>query len=73
MQAHRGDHVVVKGHRVGAPNRTGEVLEARGPFEGGPFLVRWDEDGHVTLLFPGTDTIVEHLRFDDPRLPILVG
>jgi hypothetical protein len=23
--------------------------------------VRWDDSGHVTLLFPGTDAVIEHL------------
>lgn len=61
MQAHKGDEVVVKGHRVGEPDRKGEVLEARGPGDSGPFLVRWDDSGHITLLFPGTDAVIEHL------------
>lgn len=61
MQAHKGDQVVVKGYRVGTPDRRGEVVEARGPGDTEPFLVRWDDGGHVTLLFPGTDAVVEHL------------
>jgi Domain of unknown function (DUF1918) len=61
MQAHKGDQVVVKGRRIGQPDRKGEVLEARGPDSTGPFLVSWDDSDHVTLLFPGTDTVIEHL------------
>ena len=30
MQANTGDHIVIKGHRVGEPDRQCEVLEARG-------------------------------------------
>ena len=74
MQANGGDQVVVKGRRIGEPNRTGEVLEARGPCDRGPFLVRWADDGHVSLLFPGTDTIVDYLhRGETTRLPTLVS
>ena len=62
MRAHSGDQVVVKGYRIGVPDRKGEVLEARGPDDSGPFLVRWDDTGHETLLFPGTDAVVEHLE-----------
>jgi hypothetical protein len=62
MRAHSGDQVVVKGHRIGMPDRKGEVLEARGSDGSPPFLVRWDDSGHVTLLFPGTDAVVEHLE-----------
>ena len=60
MQAHKGDQVVVKGHRIGEPDRRGEVLESRGPDSSGPFLVRWDDSGHTTLLFPGIDAVIEH-------------
>ncbi|MGZ4672753.1 MAG: DUF1918 domain-containing protein [Ilumatobacteraceae bacterium] len=60
MRAHAGDQVVVKGHRIGEPDRKGEVLEARGTDSSGPFLVRWDDSGHTTLLFPGTDAVIEH-------------
>lgn len=65
MQAHSGDQVVVKGYRIGVADRKGEVLEARGPDNSAPFLVRWDDTGHVTLLFPGTDAVVEHLEREE--------
>ncbi len=60
MQAHQGDRVVIKGHRIGEADRKGEVLESRGPDSSAPFLVRWDDSGHTTLLFPGTDALIEH-------------
>ncbi len=62
MQAHKGDQLVVKGHHVGDPDRKGEVLEARGPEDTQPFLVRWDETGHTTLFYPGSDCVVEDLH-----------
>ena len=31
MQASTGDRIVIKGHRVGEPDRQCEVLEVRGP------------------------------------------
>jgi len=62
MQAHKGDQLVIKGHHVGEPDRKGEVLEARGPDDTQPFLVRWDESGHTTLFYPGSDCVVEHLK-----------
>lgn len=52
---------MVRGHHIGEPDRRGQVLEARGPDSTAPFLVRWDDTGHVTLMFPGTDAVVEHL------------
>jgi hypothetical protein len=61
MQAKVGDRLVIKGHRVGEHDRDAEVLEVRGTDGGPPYLVRWDEDGHVGLLFPGSDATIDHL------------
>jgi hypothetical protein len=62
MQARAGDHLIAKGHHVGQPDRDGEVIEVRGDDGGPPYLVRWAEDGHVGLFFPGADTFVERRR-----------
>jgi hypothetical protein len=59
MHAHSGDQLRVKGHRVEAPDRCAEVLEARGPGGTAPFLVRWDDTGHTTLFFPSNDAVIE--------------
>ena len=59
MHARPGDELRVKGHRVGAPDRCAEVFDARGPDGTAPFLVRWDDNGHVTLFFPGVDAVIE--------------
>jgi Domain of unknown function (DUF1918) len=59
MHARPGDQLRVKGYRMGAPDRGAEVLEARGPDGTAPFLVRWDDTGHVTLFFPGVDAVIE--------------
>jgi hypothetical protein len=61
MRARVGDQLVIKGHHVGAPDREGEILEVHGEAGGPPYLVRWDEDGHEGLFFPGSDAVVEHL------------
>ncbi|HLM63085.1 MAG TPA: DUF1918 domain-containing protein [Acidimicrobiales bacterium] len=60
MDAGVGDRIIIRGHRVGEPDRGAEVLEVRGPAGGPPYVVRW-EDGHETLFFPGSDAVVEHL------------
>ena len=59
MHARPGDELQVKGHRVGAPDRCAEVLETRGADGTAPFVVRWDDNGHVTLFFPGTDAVIK--------------
>ena len=61
MYAEVGDRLVIRGHHQGAPERDAEILEVLGEDGGPPYRVRWDEDGHVSLLFPGSDAVVEHL------------
>ena len=53
-----GDRIVIRGRTVESADRHGEILEARGPDGGPPYLVRFD-DGHSTLVFPGPDFGVE--------------
>jgi hypothetical protein len=61
MQAHVGDELIVRGHHIGQADRKGIVVEAHGPDSTQPFLVKWDDDGHTTLFFPGSDCFVQHL------------
>ena len=65
MRAQPGDQIVVRGHHVGEHERKGEVVEVHGDDSGPPFLVRWDDDGHESLFFPGSDAFVEHLDATD--------
>ena len=55
-----GDRLVIKSHRNGEPDRDGKILEIHGEAGTPPYLVEWSEDGHVGLVFPGPDAIVEH-------------
>ena len=64
MRAQVGDRIVIKGHHVGEPDRDCEVLEVRGPEGAPPYVVRWDDDGHEGLFFPGSDALAEHLPSD---------
>ncbi len=57
MHANTGDRIVIKGHRVGEPDRQCEVLEVRGDDGGSPYYVRWD-DGSEALIYPGSDAMV---------------
>ena len=59
MHAHAGDQLRVHGRHVGEPDRCGEILEARGPDGGPPFLVRWDDTDHPVLFFPERGESVE--------------
>lgn len=60
MRASVGDRLVIKGHRQGEPDRDAEILEVHGHDGEPPFVVRWSDDGHEALVFPGPDAMVEH-------------
>ena len=55
MQAKVGDRIVIKGHHVCEPDRDAEILEVHGPQGAPPYVVRWSDDGHEGLFFPGPD------------------
>jgi hypothetical protein len=61
MFANVGDELIIEGHRIGEPRRRGKVEEVRGDDGGPPYLVRWDDTGRSTLLFPAADCRIEHL------------
>ena len=61
LRGRPGDRLVLHGHRLGEPECGGEILEAGGEDGRPPCLVRWEDTGDVTLLFPGSDAYVEHL------------
>ena len=65
MKAKVGDRIVVRGHHQGEPDRDAEVLEVHGDDGGPPFVVRWSDDGHEGLYFPGTDASV--VPYDHPQ------
>jgi hypothetical protein len=64
MRAAIGDRLVVRGHHVGDPDRGALILAVEGEDGAPPYFVRWD-DGHESVFFPGSDTLVEHL----PSIP----
>jgi hypothetical protein len=59
MQAQVGDRIIVESHQVGTPRRSGTVVEPLSGQAGDRYRVRWD-DGHETILCPGSDTHIEH-------------
>jgi hypothetical protein len=60
MKAHVGERIVVRGQRLGVPDRDGEILEVRGPDDSPPFLVKWSDTGHTGLYFPASDAYIAH-------------
>jgi hypothetical protein len=61
MQANAGDRIVIRNHYAGGPDRECEVLEVRGEDGAPPYLVRWEDTGHQAILYPGSDSFVQHL------------
>ena len=60
-----GDRLVIHGHHAGEPERDGEILEVLGEEGAPPYVVRWEEDGHVSRLYPGSDAYVQRLEHDE--------
>jgi Domain of unknown function (DUF1918) len=58
MHVDVGDRIVIRGHRVHEHDRWCVVQEACGEDGGPPYLVRWGDDGHESLFFPGSDATV---------------
>ena len=48
-------------HRVGEAQRHGEIVEVIGTNPHQHFQVRW-QDGHLSLLYPGTDVEIVRRR-----------
>ena len=59
MQANVGDELVIKGRHVGDADRKAVIIEVHGEDGAPPYRVRWS-DGHDSVFFPSSDTIVEH-------------
>jgi uncharacterized protein DUF1918/pyridoxamine 5'-phosphate oxidase-like protein len=68
MKANVGDRIVIKGHHVGEPDRDAEILEVHGAGGTPPYVVRWSDDGHEGLFFPGPDANLQHFGSGEPAL-----
>jgi hypothetical protein len=62
LRAEPGDRLVIRGHHQGELERDAEILEVLGEDGAPPFVVRWQDDGHVSRLYPGSDAYVEHFE-----------
>lgn len=60
MRATVGDRIVLEGTHVGDPRRVGVITELRHEDGVPPYVVRWLDDGHEGLVFPGPDARIEH-------------
>jgi hypothetical protein len=55
MKAQVGDHIVINSRHLGESARDGLVVEVHGADGEPPYLVKWADDGHTGLVFPGPD------------------
>ena len=69
MRAAVGDRLVIRGHHVGDSDRDAVILVVHGDDGEPPWLVRWSDDGHEGLFFPGSDAAVDHI----PQQPDAAG
>lgn len=67
MQSEVGDELVVDSLRVGEPARKGEILEVRVENGREHYVIRWDDNGHETLFFPGPTSHVLPTHPDGSR------
>lgn len=65
MKAQVGEWLVIEGGTAEDHRRTGRIVEVRSADGAPPYLVRWLDDGHETLVFPGPNAHVEpHLTHE---------
>ncbi|MER7182225.1 DUF1918 domain-containing protein [Streptomyces hyaluromycini] len=69
MRAHLGDQLVIESPATGATRRDGEIIGLHHEDGTPPYDVRWSDSGEVTLVFPGPDAHVHHLRTGPPGSP----
>jgi hypothetical protein len=59
MDAIVGDRIIIHSRHTGQAERACIIVEVRGATGDAPYLVRWEDSGHETLFFPGTDAFIE--------------
>ena len=57
-KAAAGDRLIVHAHHQGALPLDAEIIEVLG--DQGPYRVRWESDGHESIIYPGSDVSIEH-------------
>jgi hypothetical protein len=56
-----GDRLVVRAHHQGEPERDAKILEVLGTAAAPHYRVQWQDDGHVSIVYPGADVFIQHL------------
>jgi hypothetical protein len=58
MHAQVGDWLMAQGKDIDHRARRGQILSVDSADGTPPYRVRWDDDGHEAIVFPGPDTRV---------------
>ena len=69
MHAHKGDRIVVRNQHVDGPVRDGEIVAVEHQDGSPPYRVRWSDNGHESLFFPGPDSYIDHGDVPAPSAP----
>jgi hypothetical protein len=67
LRAVAGDRLVIRGRHVGEVQRDAEILEVLGDNGAPPFLVRWEDTGHISRFYPSSDAYVQHFEHRHAR------
>jgi len=59
VKAKVGDRLVLEGVHVGDRRRRGIILDVRSEDGSPPYVVKWLDDDHEALVFPGPDARIE--------------
>ena len=62
MEAQVGDELVVDSMHAGEEPRKGEILDLRIEDGREHYMIRWDDNGHESLFFPGPTSHVLHTK-----------
>jgi hypothetical protein len=66
VYATAGDRLIMHSTHVDGPVRDGKILEVHGRNGEPPYVVRWSDTGHESLVFPGPDASVHHFGAASP-------
>jgi hypothetical protein len=66
MHARVGDRIVIRSRHLDEPVRDGEVLEVEHEDGSPPYRVRWSDNGHESLFFPGPDALIDSTGHTSP-------
>jgi hypothetical protein len=59
MKARVGERLIMEGTHVGDGRRVGVIVDLRHADGTPPYVVRWLDGEHETLVFPGPDARIE--------------